>query len=93
VEKWTLLSYNLCILQKEKKMDYELNKRFDYHKPDERKTEYHENVRSACKALAERLTSILPDGREKSLAITKLEEVMFWANAALARNDLLKLEE
>jgi len=28
---------------------------------------------------------VVPDGREMSLAITNLEQVMFWANAALAR--------
>lgn len=29
----------------------------------------------------------LPDSREKSLSITKLEECMMWANACVARND------
>lgn len=60
--------------------------RFNYHPPktDARRTA-HEDVRATCLALAEELDGLLPDGREKSLAITKIEEAMFWANAALAR--------
>jgi hypothetical protein len=27
----------------------------------------------------------LPEGREKALAVTHLEEVMMWSNAAIAR--------
>jgi hypothetical protein len=38
-----------------------------------------------CLSLARFIDDTLPPGREKSLAITKLEEVMFWANAGLAR--------
>ena len=30
----------------------------------------------------------MSEGREKSLAITRLEEIMFWASAALARPQL-----
>ncbi len=33
------------------------------------------------------VNEVVPDGREKYLAFTKLEEVMFWANAGLARDD------
>ena len=28
-----------------------------------------------------------PDSREKSTAITKIEEAVMWANAAIARNE------
>lgn len=45
----------------------------------------HGSVRSECWNLAEFLNDQLPEGREKALAITKLEEAMFWANAAIAR--------
>ncbi len=63
-----------------------LRRRFLYHPPmtDQRRLE-HELVRANCLFLAEFIDASLPEGREKSLALTKLEEVMFWANAALAR--------
>lgn len=50
------------------------------------KRDEHASVRQACRQLADKLNSDLPEGREKSLAVTKLEEVMFWANAAIARD-------
>lgn len=60
---------------------------FGYHAPDTAKRLAHEGVRENCLVLAIYLNENIPgDSREKSLAITKLEEVMLWANAALARN-------
>lgn len=44
-----------------------------------------DELRSACGELASFIDSKCPDGREKSVALTKLEEVMFWANSAIAR--------
>jgi len=39
-----------------------------------------------CRNAAEELVDLTgPSTREQSLAITHLEEAMFWANAALAR--------
>ncbi|MFG3715791.1 hypothetical protein [Micromonospora sp. NPDC047730] len=60
--------------------------RFAFHTATtEEKRDAHTSVRQACRQLADDLNARLPEGREKSTAITKLEEVMFWANAALAR--------
>jgi len=65
----------------------DLVNRFRYHTPDsEDKKELHGWVRTECSDFAQALNVNLPDGREKSLAVTHLEEVMFWANAAIARN-------
>ena len=67
----------------EKKLEWD----FGYHKPETTEKEnQHELIRSQCLFLARQINDLLPDCREKSLAITKLEEVVFWSNAAIARN-------
>ena len=64
----------------------DLKHRFNYHKPSsEVIARTHEDVRDACLQLAQYIDQEVPDSREKTLAITKLEEAMFWANAAIAR--------
>ena len=45
----------------------------------------HSNVRFACREAAKLFLATVPAGREQSLAITKLEEAMMWANAGIAR--------
>lgn len=66
----------------------DLEHRFAYHAPrDDQTRAAHELVRRHCVQLALTLNNhpLIPAGREFSLAITKLEEAMFWANAAIAR--------
>jgi hypothetical protein len=62
--------------------------RFAFHAAaTQEKRDEHTSVRQACRRLADELNERLPEGREKSCALTKLEETMFWANAAIARNN------
>lgn len=65
---------------------HDIAHRFAFHAAtDEEKKLAHGSVRLSCATLGHILNESLPEGREKSTAITKLEEVMFWANAAIAR--------
>lgn len=66
----------------------EIAHRFDYVSPTPEKQVVHEATREAYKEVAGRIADALPESREKSLAITALEESLMWANAAIARNDL-----
>ena len=63
-------------------------KRFSFHPAkDEPTRKAHEAIRNHCLRMTSVIDAYVPPGRERSLAITKLEEVMFWANAGIARND------
>ncbi|TQK29394.1 hypothetical protein [Arthrobacter sp. SLBN-53] len=64
----------------------DIENRFSFHPAttDETKAK-HEQVRELHKAVAHQLDDMMPPSREKSLAMTKLEESMFWANASIAR--------
>jgi hypothetical protein len=64
----------------------DIENRFAFHPATtEEKRNEHGSVRIACKDLADFINAKVPEGREKALAITHLEETMFWANAAIAR--------
>jgi hypothetical protein len=64
----------------------QIDNNFKYHAPKEGQPELYTAIRGKAKELAEMIADSCPGGRERSLAITKLEEVVMWANAAIARS-------
>ncbi len=74
----------------ESKSDFRVNqiaKNFTYHPPKEGQPKRYEDIRGMIKTTALTLVAMCPESRELSLALTKLEEAVFWANAAIARNE------
>lgn len=66
----------------------DLKRRFKHHPPKSNdQVELYATVRNDLLNVAIKLDQFLggPDSREKALAITKLEEAMFWFNAHIAR--------
>jgi hypothetical protein len=65
----------------------ELENRFTYHSPKDGQPQKYTALRTKGKELAEMINSMVPESREQSLAITKLEEAIMWANAGIARRE------
>lgn len=67
----------------------EIQSRFTYHPPVDgiNQTGRYEVIRSKALGLANTILSLCPPSRERSVAITKLDEVVMFANAAIARNE------
>lgn len=60
---------------------------YTYHAPKDGQPERYAAIRAKARELAELIEESCPDSREKSLANTKLEEAVMWANASIARNE------
>ena len=67
----------------------EIQNRFGYHRATADSAPKHAKVRTLCENFANELDELIPEGRDKSLALTKLQEGMHWANSAIAmENDV-----
>lgn len=55
------------------------------HKPTEEGARKMEVMRTTAKAMANAIIEICPQGRDQALALTSLEQMLFHANAAIAR--------
>ena len=65
----------------------QIKNNYTYHPPkDKAQQELYSTLRREGKGLAFIIQDFCPESREKSIAMTKLEEVIMWANASIARN-------
>ena len=60
-----------------------------YHPPKAglKQAERYEDMRATARRFASQMAHNCPASRELALALTKLEEAVMWANAAIARNE------
>ena len=67
-------------------MTIDINNNFKYHAPNDAQVTKYQQLRDHAKSLAYMIEGECPDSRERSLAFTKLEEAVMWANASIARS-------
>ncbi len=60
---------------------------FTYHSPKGDQQARYQDLRDTARSLAELILATVPKSRERSLALTQLEQAIFWANAGIARNE------
>ena len=65
----------------------DLANRYTYHAPRPDQIEKYAVIRANVHSIAQEFVSLCPTSRELALALTHLEEAVFWANAAIARNE------
>ena len=63
----------------------ELKRRFTHHPPTVGQMDTYEYLRDEAHKFARLIVAKVPESREQSLALTKLEEVVMHANAGIAR--------
>jgi len=65
----------------------QIDNSFTYHAPFGNQPDRYVLLRDSAKVLANLIIVHTPPSREQSLAITKLEEAIMWANKAIACNE------
>lgn len=65
----------------------DIKNRFTFHPVKEGQGERYEKIRGYAKVFALRLNELCPASRKLSLAVTRLEEAVYWANGSIARNE------
>lgn len=66
---------------------FQLEKVFTHHPPKGDQAGRYASIRAEAKHLAEMIINFCPESRERSIAMTKIEEAVMWANAGIARNE------
>lgn len=65
----------------------QIEKSFNYHAPHGDQPARYVTIRAAALELADIIATLTPESREQSNALTRLDEVVMHANAAIARNE------
>jgi hypothetical protein len=69
-------------------IDGDLTNRFTYHPPEPEQPEVYQLVRDVAHLLAVVVEAATYPSPERDLAVTRVEEAVMWANAAIARRGL-----
>lgn len=64
-----------------------MKKNFSYTPPKDGRKDKYKALRAKGKEFAALMGYLVPESRELSLARTKIEEAIMWANAGIARED------
>jgi hypothetical protein len=64
----------------------DIERRFTYHPPKDNQPEKYLKIRESIKSIAYMLIEECPESCELDKAVDKLEQVVFYANAAISRN-------
>jgi hypothetical protein len=73
--------------------DEQIDNTFTYHPPFGNQTQRYEVLRAAGKVLAMEVQRACPESREKSLALTQIQQAIMWANASIACNEFTEPHE
>lgn len=65
----------------------EMYKRFTYHPPKGDQVDRYKQIRDMGYEFAKVICNNSQPSREQSLALTKIDEAVMWANAGIARNE------
>ena len=92
IENLCAIEYGIAVIEDYREADGftdvnpKIENAFTYHPPKDCQPAMYQAIREKAKELAYLIDELVPDSREKSLAMTKLEECSMWANAGIARN-------
>lgn len=69
------------------KVRQQIDRSFRYHPPKGDQSQRYVAIRDQAHAFATLIAENTPESREQSLALTHLDQVVMFANAAIARNE------
>jgi len=67
--------------------DFNVDKIFTYHRPTGDQQRRYQSLRNLAKDFAWEIMASCPQSRERSLALTNLQQTVMWANASIACNE------